>query len=212
MSRLLDPFDANELEWRVQSCGQGQNGVWARVLAYVTNRAIQNRLDEVCSPVGWKNEFTVGPKGGVLCGLSILHDNEWIVKWDGADNTEFESVKGGLSDAMKRAAVQWGIGRYLYKLDAGYARISRDGKHYTHDKKSNLKFNWDPPELPSWALPSGTKSAVISNDGVMSDVLDIINSGELPEQWMGRADQIIKTNDIDGAKNLVNWYNSRRAG
>ncbi len=210
LSRLLDPFDEHEIEWRVQSCGQGQKGPWAVVLAYVTNRAIQNRLDEVCTPVGWKNEFVVGPNGGVLCGLSIFHNNEWITKWDGADNTAVESVKGGLSDAMKRAAVQWGIGRYLYRLDAGYARISDGGKHYTHDKKTNLRFRWDPPQLPPWALPGGDKNIGSANELMMSDVLDIINSGELTGDFLRKAELIHENKDMEGAKRLLDWYNKGR--
>ena len=41
-------------------------------------------------------------------------DGEWIGKSDGADDSNIEAAKGGLSAALKRAAVQWGIARYLY--------------------------------------------------------------------------------------------------
>ncbi|MGH7576528.1 MAG: Rad52/Rad22 family DNA repair protein [Longimicrobiales bacterium] len=34
-----------------------------------------------------------------------------------------ESVKGGLSAATKRAAVEWGIGRYLYGIEEGWANV-----------------------------------------------------------------------------------------
>jgi hypothetical protein len=58
---------------------------------------------------------------------------------------------------MKRAAVQWGIGRYLYKLEVGFAHINQDGKYYCPADKSGKKrypsFRWDPPALPEWALP-----------------------------------------------------------
>ena len=47
-------------------------------------------------------------------------------KWDAAENTQVEAVKGGRSGAMKRAAVQWGIGRYLYNLEEGFAQTSLD--------------------------------------------------------------------------------------
>jgi hypothetical protein len=150
---LSRPFAAGDIEWRVQSSGEKNNRIWARVLAYVTNRAIMHRLDEVVGPAGWRNEYAAAPCGGVMCGLSIKVDGEWVTKWDGAENTDIEGVKGGLSGAMKRAAVQWGIGRYLYDLDAGYATIHEGGKH--SDKlKSGTWFNWDPPALPAWALPA----------------------------------------------------------
>jgi hypothetical protein len=42
----------------------------------------------------------------------------WISRCDGADDTNIEGAKGGLSDAFKRAAVKFGIGRYLYHPQA----------------------------------------------------------------------------------------------
>ena len=48
-AELSKPFPSSDIEWRVQQSGiAGSGKVWAMVLAYVTNRAIQNRLDEVC--------------------------------------------------------------------------------------------------------------------------------------------------------------------
>jgi hypothetical protein len=105
--------------------GKNNNGIWAKVLAYVTNRAIMKRLDEVCGKAGWRNEYRDIPNnGGVECGISIKVEGEWITKWDAAENTQVEAVKGGRSGAMKRAAVQWGIGRYLYNLEEGFAVVS----------------------------------------------------------------------------------------
>ena len=79
------------------------------VLPYITNRAIMDRLDMVVGPENWKNAFQPSPESGILCGISIRINSEWITKWDGAAQTNYEAVKGGLSGAMKRAAVQWGI-------------------------------------------------------------------------------------------------------
>jgi hypothetical protein len=151
LASLRDPFPARDIEWRVQSSGTKDGKVWAMVLAYVTNRAIMNRLDAVCGPENWRNQYQPGPAGGVVCGLSIKVGDEWVTKWDGAENTDIEEVKGGLSGAMKRAAVQWGIGRYLYDLDEGWARVHPNGKHSAKTKDGTW-FKWDPPELPRWAV------------------------------------------------------------
>jgi len=161
---LKAPFAQEDLEWRVQRAGMHKdNGEWAIVLTYITNRAIMDRLDAVVEPQNWQNLFTEGPDGGVMCGIGILFKtatdgrSDWRWKWDGAPNTDIESVKGGLSDAMKRAAVHWGIGRYLYKLPATWAKITKNGKYTARgqDKYSEVKYNfkWDPPDLPDWALP-----------------------------------------------------------
>ena len=147
LKRLAEPFPERDVEWRIGQVGKNGKGPWAKVLAYISNRAVQQRLDDVCGPENWQNEYKPGPSGGVVCGLSIRCNGEWVTKWDGAENTDIESIKGGLSDSMKRAAVQWGIGRYLYDLEEGWADINENGSHYTKD------FRWDPPRLPSWALP-----------------------------------------------------------
>lgn len=157
---LTKPFNEDELEWRLQSCGEKNGRFWGKVLCYVTNRAIQQRLDDVIGVDNWHNEYKQidGKEAGMLCGISIrvTHEDgtsEWVTKWDGADNTDIESVKGGLSGAMKRAAVQWGIGRYLYGLKENWAKVSDSGI-YNGKTKDGRWFKWNPPELPSWALPN----------------------------------------------------------
>lgn len=170
---LKAPFPAEDIEWRISRAGKKNGKIWAKVLAYVTNRAIMDRLDDVCSPDRWRNDFEKGPDGGVLCGISILvydedpfNYNAWVTKWDGAENTNIDPVKGGLSGSMKRAAVQWGIGRYLYNLDEGWADVGPDGAHYGRlpKDKGGDSFRWDPPKLPAWALPTNGKPDAKAED------------------------------------------------
>lgn len=167
---LLDsPFPAQDIEWRIQQAGKNNSGIWVKVLAYVTNRAIMKRLDEVCGKSGWCNVYRDIPNnGGVECGLSIKVDEEWITKWDAAEKTQVEAVKGGRSGAMKRAAVQWGIGRYLYDLDVGFATVSDKklpGFVYAQTKELGA-FYWKPPELPGWAVPvTSAEPSTIGNGG-----------------------------------------------
>lgn len=163
MRELSAHFSPMDIEWRIQQCGWKDGKPWAMVLAYITNRAIMDRLDDVCNPFNWKNEYRVDEDGAIMCGISIWDESksQWITKWDGAEATDIEAIKGGRSNAMKRAGVQWGIGRYLYNLDVTFAEISTDWppqnekplwtKHY--DKKEKKAFFWKKPQLPTWALP-----------------------------------------------------------
>jgi hypothetical protein len=161
LERLTEKFDASDIEWRIGRAGFSLKGqLYGTVLAYITNRAIQNRLDDVCGPANWRNEFkewSVGGKPGVLCGISIRIGDEWVTKWDGAENTEIEPVKGGFSDAMKRAGVQWGIGRYLYNLEENFAVLDESGTYFAQGRDrltgKQYRFRWNPPKLPDWALP-----------------------------------------------------------
>lgn len=157
---LKRPFAAEDIEWRVQQSGEKNGKCWAMVLAYVTNRAIMDRLDECFDIAGWKNEFLPTPSmDGVMCGISVKISGEWVTKYDGAENTQVEAVKGGLSSAMKRTGVQFGIGRYLYHLDSNFAKVVDKGTPESKSAKTkgsdgkDIWFYWLPPELPNWALP-----------------------------------------------------------
>jgi hypothetical protein len=167
LKKLQMPFDPQDIEWRVARAMQTKNGNKAVVLAYVTNRAIMNRFDEVFGPLGWKNEFKEWKGSSQLCGISIKHEGEWITKWDGADNSNIEGTKGGLSDSMKRAAVQWGVGRYLYNLEENWVDVKDKGQNYINSKiqvnKQDvwIKGYWDTPILPNWALPKYKTEDVI---------------------------------------------------
>jgi hypothetical protein len=99
-------------------------------VAYIDSRAIQNRLDEVMGAFNWMNTFSPWQNNAQICGLSV-YDSErgdWVTKYDGAENTDIEPVKGGLSDSFKRAACVWGIGRYLYELVGIWVEIEQRGK------------------------------------------------------------------------------------
>lgn len=146
--RLAAPFDPSDIEWRAGTTNSEKTRALA--LAYITSRAVMDRLDEVASPENWCDEYRPGPDGGVICGLSIRISSEWVTKWDGAENTQFEEIKGGLSGAFKRAAVKWGIGRYLYKLPNIWVPCEQRGKSVI------LK---ETPQLPAWALPPRNSKA-----------------------------------------------------
>lgn len=150
---LAKPFPAKDIEWRVGRCGEANGKVWAMVLAYLNARAVMDRLDEVVGPHMWRDRYWTEGKA-VMCGLSIRVGDEWIEKVDGAEETDIEAVKGGLSGALKRAAVKWGIGRYLYNLEEGFANVVPQSREANFAKtKEGKAFYWLPPELPDWALP-----------------------------------------------------------
>ena len=125
MTELSDPFAPEAIHWRAQTVTR--NGDKALALAYLDARDVMDRLDEVCGPTGWQSSITETASGRVLCKLEIREGDDWIAKTDGAGNTAVEGEKGGISDSLKRAAVQWGIGRYLYDLGNVWAPCeSRD--------------------------------------------------------------------------------------
>lgn len=165
LKKLAEPFPPDCVEWRVAQAGKTAKGPWAKVLAYITARAIMDRLDQVMGPENWKVGYRFIGKdqageAGVVCELSLKMAGEWVTKEDGADQTDIEAFKGGISSALKRAAVLWSVGRYLYSLEEGWAQIverGTPGAHWNSSKTregEKIDFHWLPPQLPDWALPS----------------------------------------------------------
>jgi hypothetical protein len=150
LHELREPFKLKEIDWRVMRSGVKNGKPYAQVLAYLTARAVQNRLDRVVGPENWQTKII--PDGdNFLYGIGIKTGGEWVWKWDGSAETKVEAVKGGISGAFKRAAVLWGIGRYLYYLGTSWATFNENGSH--SDKIDGTYYKWNPPTLPHWALP-----------------------------------------------------------
>lgn len=162
LAALAAYFDESEIEWKPVAVSKKTNKALAA--AYVTNRAVQQRLDDVVGPARWQNQFREGPAGGVLCGLSIeVEPDKWVTKWDGAENTDIESVKGGLSDSQRRAAVQWGIGRYLYNVPSQWVPVDENGR-FREPPRMNPAF------LPGAAPKNGQVPASQERETLLGEV------------------------------------------
>ena len=75
-TRLAAPFNPSDLEWRAGATNQDKTQALA--LAYITSRAVMDRLDEVIGPENWCDEYQPGPDGGLICGLSLRVNGEWV--------------------------------------------------------------------------------------------------------------------------------------
>ena len=139
LKKLREPFRKEELEFRVGAINNDKS--MGLALAYVQVRAIQNRLDELFGVDGW----TVSYKeisAGFICSLSIKINDRWVTKEDGAGMTEYESVKGGISNAFKRVASSgFGIGRYLYNAKKNWYPIRQQGRGYVFTETPVLELN-----------------------------------------------------------------------
>ena len=139
--KLCEPFPQEAIHWRIGATDNKDNPTRGIPLAYIDARDVMDRLDEVVGPENWEDKFFETSSGRVICELTI----RGVTKSDGAGATDMEGEKGGLSDAFKRAAVKFGVGRYLYSLGTQWVAVERRGK--------STVIKGDPPALPEWALP-----------------------------------------------------------
>ena len=138
---LSAPFSIKEVKFKPQSV----KGNRALALAYIDCRVIQDRLDAVLGVENWQDEYELLTDGSVLCKLQLKIGDRWITKMDVGSPSDQpdggDRLKAAFSDALKRAAVKFGIGRYLYRLPAQWA-----------DYDSVKKLFTQPPQLPAFAL------------------------------------------------------------
>jgi hypothetical protein len=147
---LLAPFDVEAVKFKPAVV----SGTRALALPYVDARAIQDRLDEVLGVAGWQDEYEFLPDGSVVCRLRLRLGDEWITKMDvggpSEQPDEGDRRKAAVSDALKRAAVKFGVGRYLYRLPQQWV-------DYDPQKKTFARR----PTLPPSALPAPKRAAKV---------------------------------------------------
>ncbi|AWM38547.1 hypothetical protein C1280_17215 [Gemmata obscuriglobus] len=155
---LADPFEPRDVKFKPQMVKNNR----CLAMAYVDARLIQDRLDDVLGVEHWEDVYEILPDGSVMCKLRCKIGDNWITKTDVGSPSEQpdlgDRLKAAFSDALKRAAVKFGIGRYLYRLSAAWV-------DYDSVKKQIVQ----PPPLPAWALPNAkSQSANVAPVGVVA--------------------------------------------
>lgn len=124
--KLAEPFPDTEVKQRPgaatwdhkqscegKRCRETRNAAMHMQFSYVDARVVAQRLDDVVTPAGW--DFSITPlPGDVVQGKLVVGG---IVREDvGYPNSDddAEPLKSATSDALKRCAVLFGIGRHLY--------------------------------------------------------------------------------------------------
>jgi hypothetical protein len=138
-NQLQRPFEAKKISWRVGATTKDKTK--AIPLAYIDARDVMHRLDDVFG-MDWQCRYSHA-ENKTICEIGVLVEGEWIWRAGGAGDTDIEAEKGAISDAFKRAAVLFGIGRYLYNVPNTWEEI---------DEYKKIKQT---PSLPAWATPEG---------------------------------------------------------
>lgn len=122
--KLFAQFDETEVKFKPTAVKDGK----ALALAYVDARNILDRLDEVVGMENWHDEYEIVSPKHVVCKLTIFG----ITKSDAGEaaDTDKEPLKAAVSDALKRAAVKFGIGRYLYRMPKTWCRFDNSRNEF----------------------------------------------------------------------------------
>jgi hypothetical protein len=126
--RLRAPFSPEEVDFRVQGRANEQTGR-GQVVAYIDARSVQDRLDAVVGAGNWSFDWTpvVVDNGEVQVAKGTL-TIYGVSKSDAGSASNFEQTLGAVSHCFKRAAVHWGVGRYLYNLPSSWVQVEKGGR------------------------------------------------------------------------------------
>ena len=133
--RLCEPFKPGDEKYRILT--KSKDGKRGKPCAYIDARCVSERLDEVVGPDNWSTDLEKLANGAVICRMTVLG----VMKSDigmvnhKATNRQGEvdldkevmNEKGSGSDAIKRAAQNFGIGRYLYAMDLPWVNLTEKG-------------------------------------------------------------------------------------
>lgn len=117
---------ANEVECRVSQIASN----YCTLLLYKDARVDQDILDETVGVLNWKKDYQL-IDGQLFCTISIWDDEkkQWIGKQDVGVESFSQEEKGRASDAQKRSAFCFGIGRELYTAPSIFIIPRKDIKY-----------------------------------------------------------------------------------
>lgn len=198
-------------KWRVQGANRDKTKV--QLTAYIDARQVMDILDEHCDH-GWSSKFS-DHSGGLFCTITIEGpDGMMWSRTDAGNRVEAKTddqmyeqgYKAAASDAFKRAAVQFGIGRFLYDVEKVWlpcnekrqplnerGEVIWDLTKYMNEEYKKAKKSSPPvtPTVTPTSSPTSTNPAADNppeagrsgpkkkmTDKVLSDMLGFIKEGK----------------------------------
>lgn len=156
--QLAAPFHSYYVGWKAQATSKDKTRTLA--VAYIDARTVMDRLDQVVGPGNWSDTYRLISAGdgefAIECTLALfgVYKSDVGIAEEEDDGSSASVSKSAYSDALKRAAVKWGIGRYLYRIPKQWVGYDAARKQLT-----------ETPELPAWALPGGAGSTNAASEG-----------------------------------------------
>ena len=165
-------------KWRVHSPMKGK----LLVVAYIEAVQVEDLLDEVVGHDNWQTNYRE-IKGNLYCDISIRFvdadgRSHWVTKSNCATESKVEQEKGEASDAFKRAARCWGVGRFLYYMEM-FKIPSKDNRYPSEAKFGesvtdlvNRKYE---PKIPDGFPIHESYKAVIASAKIGTSVTASVN-------------------------------------
>ncbi len=142
--KLREPFESKFISWRVTA--RSKDSTKAQIAYYIDARAVQHRLNTVLGVDGWNFTYKESEKDNSVHGrLEVRVGKEIVVREDvGYPNSEDkqEMLKDAVSDALKRCAVHFGVGHFLYALPMLWINWNGPEQRYLTNDQNDFCRGW----------------------------------------------------------------------
>jgi hypothetical protein len=156
--KLREPFDVRFISWKINNYNADKTK--AMITFHIDARAVQHRLNQVVGVEGWSFSFSELEKDkGVHGKLTLFFFCEEPTKAKSKDECIINEVtredvgyatnsdknewyKDAVSDALKRCAVHFGVGHFLYALPPLWIDLKEPGQKYLSADQDKYCETW----------------------------------------------------------------------
>lgn len=156
--KLRQPFEPRFIDWKINNYNSAKTK--AMITFHIDARAVQHRLNEVLGVEGWSFTYTELEKDEGVHGKLTIFVTPDKMKYEksGEDcllrevtredvgyastTNKAEWYKDAVSDALKRCAVHFGVGHFLYALPYLWIELTEPGQKYLNDDQTEYISNW----------------------------------------------------------------------
>lgn len=206
----MTELNTADIRWRVSNTWEKAGVKWGMLVGYIDARTAMDALDAMdpeWSAVHGQPIIVGSELIGVPCAITV----QGVTRSDVGMPSSQEPIKGAYSDALKRAAVHFGIGRELYELPKIGVECEvvngkvRGPKAYPVYRKGrweiDRQFGWvkyerepeDAPEQRGGAKPSSPRAAPAprtAEEQALADELLALTADKGHEYQSMLADQV----------------------
>lgn len=156
---LQEPFPVKFLSWTVIATNKEKTD--ALVSPYIGAHHIMARFDDVLGPLNWQTGLQ-GQVGYLIKGIGIRigKSKDWVWRWEPgvfeatrSTNVRRIEILGSATVGLRRAAIEWGVGRYLKFITAPWVGYDSHTKKIRETPNIENQNFW-------WALPYDHPAAV----------------------------------------------------
>ena len=140
---LQMPFPGSHIKWRLQTTPKDAKEPQGLAVAYLDPRDIHQRFDDMCGGGSWSFDWQpIIVEGGKVLAAKGIISIAGISKADVGTSkaSEEEATKSAVTDALKRAAVLWGVGRHIYRMQAQWVACVMKRNKWEIDPKEKERL------------------------------------------------------------------------